>query len=90
MVCLKRKVFIRNICVYFHKNVFSGLPFLGTQILCAQNRYTTVQMNALEMCHKAVDNYVHGLEFVPDCFKTQKMCSGAVDTYPSTTQCVPK
>ena len=25
------------------------------------------------MCDKAVDNYVHVLEFVPECYKTQEM-----------------
>ena len=25
-----------------------------------------------EMCIKAVDNYPHALEFVPECYKTQK------------------
>ena len=31
------------------------------------------------MCEKAVDNYVHVLEFVRECYKTQKMCDKAVD-----------
>ena len=26
------------------------------------------------MCNKAVDNYTHALEFVPKCYKTQKLC----------------
>ena len=26
-----------------------------------------------EICDKAIDNYVHSLEFVPDCYKTRKM-----------------
>ena len=25
------------------------------------------------MCHKAVENYPHALEFVTECYKTQKM-----------------
>ena len=25
------------------------------------------------MCNKAVDNYLHALEFVPECYKTQEM-----------------
>ena len=29
--------------------------------------------NNPKMRNKAVDNYPHALEFVPDCFKTQKM-----------------
>ena len=33
------------------------------------------------MCNKAVDNYPHALEFVSECFKTQKMCDIAVDTH---------
>ena len=24
------------------------------------------------MCNQAVDNYAHALEFVPECYKTQK------------------
>ena len=36
------------------------------------------------MCNQAVDNYVHALEFVPECYKTQEMCDKAVNTYPST------
>ena len=27
-----------------------------------------------EKCNEAVDNYPHVLEFVPKCYKTQKMC----------------
>ena len=42
------------------------------------------------MCNKAVDNYPHALEFVPECYKTQNICDKAVDTYPSTTQFVPE
>ena len=30
------------------------------------------------MCNKAVDNYSHALEFVPECYKTQKMCDKAI------------
>ena len=26
------------------------------------------------MCNKAVDNYVHVLEFVYNCYKTQELC----------------
>ena len=32
------------------------------------------------MCDKAVYNYSHTLEFIPDQCKTQKMCEKAVDT----------
>ena len=32
------------------------------------------------MCNKAVDRYLHALEFVPDCYKAEKMCSKAIDT----------
>ena len=31
------------------------------------------------MCNKAVGNYPHVLEFVPECFKTQVMCNKAVN-----------
>ena len=41
---LKRKVIKRNIYVHFHKKKsFPGLPNLGAQIRCPQNRYNTVQ-----------------------------------------------
>ena len=40
------------------------------------------------MCNKAVDNYPHALEFVPDCYMTQEVCDKAVDTYPSTIKFV--
>ena len=36
------------------------------------------------MCDKTVDNYSRALKCVPDCFKTQKLCDKAVNTYPST------
>ena len=35
------------------------------------------------MCNEAVDNYPHAFEFVPECYKTQKVCDKGVDTYPS-------
>ena len=38
------------------------------------------------MDNKVVDNYPHALEFVPDCFKTQKTCNKTVDTYPFEIQ----
>ena len=28
-----------------------------------------------------IDYYPHALEFVPECYKIQKMCDDAVDTY---------
>ena len=43
---IKRKVFTSNIYVFFHKNVFSLCVLnLGTQIRCAQNQHTAVQMD---------------------------------------------
>ena len=42
------------------------------------------------MCNKAVENYPHALEFVPECFMTQEMCDKAVDTYPATIKYVPE
>ena len=38
---------------------------------------------------KAVDNYTHVLEFVPDCYMTQKMCDKAVETHPFTIEDIP-
>ena len=40
------------------------------------------------MSNKAFNNYPHALEFVRDCFKTEKLCNKAADTYPSTIQFV--
>ena len=42
------------------------------------------------MFNKAVDNYHHALEFVPEYYKTQKMSEKAVDTYPSTIKSDPE
>ena len=42
------------------------------------------------MCNKAVHNYPHALEFVPECYKAQKVCDKAVNTYPSTIKFVPE
>ena len=39
-------------------------------------------------CVKAVDNYHHTLELVPDYHQTQKMCNKAVDIYTSTIKFV--
>ena len=40
------------------------------------------------MCYKTVYNYSHALAFIPECYKTQKMCNKAVDAYPSPIKCV--
>ena len=42
------------------------------------------------MCNRAVDNYHHTLEFIPDCFKTQEKFNKTVSTYPSVIQFVPE
>ena len=36
------------------------------------------------MCNKAVDNYPHALEFVPEYFMSQEMCDKVVNTRSST------
>ena len=41
------------------------------------------------MCNKAVDNYPHALEFVPECCKTQNVHK-AVDTYLSRKKIGPE
>ena len=33
-----------------------------------------------------VDNYVHTLEILPDCYNTKKMCNTAINTSPSAIQ----
>ena len=40
------------------------------------------------MCDKAVDNYVHALQFVPDYYKAQKICNKAVNISRSSIQFV--
>ena len=40
------------------------------------------------MCNKAVDNYLHALEFVTERYMTQKVCDKDVDTYPSSIKYV--
>ena len=42
------------------------------------------------MCNKGYDNYPHALEFIPECYNTQKMCDKAVDTHLSTIKYVPE
>ena len=32
------------------------------------------------MCSRAVHNYAHALEFVPECCKAQELCDEPVDT----------
>ena len=32
------------------------------------------------MCDKAVDTYPSAIQFVPECYNTQKICDKAVDT----------
>ena len=41
------------------------------------------------MCGEAVENYAHALEFVPNCYKTQKICNKAANTSPSAIQIAP-
>ena len=42
------------------------------------------------MYNKAVDNYRHALQFVPECYKTLYMCYKAIDTYSALTKFVPE
>ena len=42
------------------------------------------------MCNKAIDNYPHALEFISECFMTEKMCDKAVSVYLSTIKFVPE
>ena len=34
-----------------------------------------------EICNKAVDNYSHALEFVPECLMSLEMCDKTVTRY---------
>ena len=45
-----------------------------------------VESKKKKISNKPVNNYTHALEFVPNCYKTQKPCNKAVDTYPLTIQ----
>ena len=38
------------------------------------------------MCNRSVDNYSGVLEFVPECYKAQKMCDKAVNFCPTTQE----
>ena len=40
------------------------------------------------MCNRAVNNYADALEYVYECFKTQKTCEKAVDILPSVIRFV--
>ena len=42
------------------------------------------------MYNKAVGNCCHALEFVSECYKTQKMQDKGVSAYPSTIKFVPE
>ena len=42
------------------------------------------------MCHTSVDDYVHALILVPECYKTQKMFDKAANTFPSAIQFFPE
>ena len=42
------------------------------------------------MCDKAAESYAHVLEFNTECFKIQKNCDRAVNTFSSTIQIVPE
>ena len=44
-----------------------------------ENLFLTAKKNQ-QMSNKAVKNYPHALEFVPECYKTHKMCDKAVNT----------
>ena len=34
-----------------------------------------------KMYNRVVDNYVHTLEFVPNCYKTQKICDNPANIF---------
>ena len=42
------------------------------------------------MYNKAVHNYAHALEFVPEYYKNWEMCNKAANTFPSTIQFAPE
>ena len=42
------------------------------------------------MCNNTVNNYSHALEFVTECYETQKICDKEVDTHPTAIKYVPE
>ena len=60
---LKKKVFTQNICLLSQKKFILGLPYLGAQIRCAQNRYTAVQ-TALKysLAGLSLKDFTHNLQ----------------------------
>ena len=42
------------------------------------------------MCVEAVDTYTSAVQFVPEWYKTQKLCGKAVDTCPFVFYSVPR
>ena len=46
-------------------------------------KFASVCYKNQEICNKAVDNYAHISQFVPDYYKTPKMYNKIVDTFPS-------
>ena len=47
-------------------------------------------MKNQEVCNKAIDNYPHALEFVPDWYMTQEICDKVVNTHSCTIRFVPE
>ena len=42
------------------------------------------------MFTESVNKYPHALEFIPECYKTERMCNKAVNTHPSAIKYIPK
>ena len=84
-----------------HQNAVKELPFqiryvldqYKTQEMCDRRIVEDLFLNAggikkkkKKKSNKPVKNNTQALEFVPNCYKTQKPCNKAVDTYPLTIQ----
>ena len=53
-----------------YKAIVENVGTLNSLTVCCKNQ---------EVCNKAVDNYPHALEFVPEYYKIQEMCYKAAN-----------
>ena len=46
------------------------------------SKYVSDYYKKPEMCNNAIEDYLHQLELVPQCYKTQKLCDKCVMLIP--------
>ena len=66
---------------------FNGVSYISKRYSKANNKY--LKSYDQKTCNKAVNIYPSAIQFVPDRYKTQKMCVKAVDTCPFISDSVP-